>query len=142
MGVPKAVGLKVVYRLVSPTDFDLKADVLTPAQTFKAGAKLQLGEDKLDAQLEFAYGQKEYHLKFGGSLISTGDRVDIKRQTFKAYVNKFVVEFSWDEPRFGYTSQDLKFALNFVGERGAEYDMFYKLVGCDQCFDVVNLMWI
>ena len=97
LGVPKVVGLKVVYRLVSATDFDLKADVLTPAHTFKAGAKLQLGEAKLDAQLQFAYGQKEFHMKFGGSLISTGDRVDIKRQTFKAYVNKFVVEFSWDE---------------------------------------------
>ena len=62
LGVPKMVGIKVVYRLISATDFELTAEVLTPSDTYKAGAKFQLGNKKIDSQLRFGYGQKEYHM--------------------------------------------------------------------------------
>ena len=131
LGVPKMVGIKVVYRLISATDFELTAEVLTPSDTYKAGAKFQLANKKIDSQLRFGYGQKEYHMKLGGSLENTGTKIDMHQQTFKAYLNNFHVELVWDMPRFFQLYEDGKIVLKLKGERvnaDGEQDAIYDVV--------------
>ena len=133
LGVPKMVGIKVVYRLVSATDFELTAEVLTPSDTYKAGAKFHLGDTKVDTQLRFGYGQKEYHMKLGMSLASTGTQIDMYQQTYKAYLNNFNLELIMDMPRFFQLYEDGKIGLklkgesvNADGEQDAIYDLVFK----------------
>ena len=131
LGVPKMVGIKVVYRLISATDFELTAEVLTPSDTYKAGAKFQLGNTKIDSQLRFGYGQKEYHMKLGMSLENTGTQIDMHQQTFKAYLNNFNLELVWDMPRFFQLYEDGKIVLKLKGESvnaDGEQDAIYDLI--------------
>ena len=90
--MPKEVGVKIVYRLVAANDFDLQAEVLTPAHTFKAGATLKIGNNKFDCEFKFANGKKEYSTKFGGLFDPSGI-------TIKAYLNNFRFEFDNDQTR-------------------------------------------
>ena len=118
MSVPKEVGVKIVYRLVAANDFDLQAEVLTPAHTFKAGATLKIGNNKFDCEFKFANGKKEYSTKFGGLFDPSGI-------TIKAYLNNFRFEFDNDQTR------DWADNLKIVWERknlDGEVDPIFELL--------------
>ncbi len=119
----KEVGVEVVYKAISALNFEIKAEIMTPTQDFKAGVMFELQDSGFDSEIVGGYGQFEAFLKCGGSLRSVGNA-----KVLNAYLNGLKLNFELQE--------NADFKLSLEGQRSEDYEIYSFVVLSPEHFKI------